>query len=103
MRYEELLIVLIVVTAAAIITSVTCCNERKKWNELNQKRQFIEDAYRMKLPVFPQKGIQIISYYANSEMYLKELCICVSARDWYLLEKEPFFQELVRYVEGLEK
>lgn len=48
------------------------------------------------------KGVHEINLYADNEMFLKELRICVPVHDWYLLEKQPCYQELVEYVHNLQ-
>lgn len=48
------------------------------------------------------KGVHEITLYADNEMYLKELRICVSAHDWYLLKEQPCFLELIEFVHSLQ-
>lgn len=48
------------------------------------------------------EGVHEITLYADNEMYLKELRICVSAHDWYLLKEQPCFLELIEFVHSLQ-
>lgn len=48
-------------------------------------------------------GFHETTLYADNEIRWKELRICVSARDWYSLQREPFFQGLVQYGKNLGK
>lgn len=73
---------------------------RKKWNAMAERNAYLESQLRER-EIRP--GFRKTILYADNEMYLTEICICVSARDWCLLQKEPFFQDLVRYGKELNK
>ncbi len=77
---------------------------RRTWEETTSELHRLQ-AIKMMYPeirAFPKPGCHLMSLYACNEMYLQEVHMYVPAHDWYLLEKEPFFQGLIRYLEGLE-
>lgn len=50
--------------------------------------------------VFPRPGTAEVSdAYANNERYCRELRICLEVPDWYKFSQQPFFQDLVDYLE----
>lgn len=46
-------------------------------------------------------GVNEITLYADNEMCLKELRICVSVHDWYLLKEQSCYQELIEFIRSL--
>lgn len=46
-------------------------------------------------------GIHEISYYADNEICMKEIRICVSASDWHLLKDQSCYRELVEFIRSL--
>lgn len=73
---------------------------RNKWEEMNDSISYLGEILQDRRM---GPGFKETASYADNEMQWKELCICVSAHDWCLLQKEPFFQELERYVKELHR
>ncbi len=73
---------------------------KRKWAEMESRLSCLEGFAKERAI---RAGFHETTSYANNEMCWKEIRICVSARDWYLLQREPFFQELVQYGRDLNK
>lgn len=48
-----------------------------------------------------EMGRHEITIYANNEIFHQELQFSLSAHDWCKLQSQPFYQELVRYLDNL--
>ena len=42
--------------------------------------------------------MKVTCLYANNEIQVAELQICLSGPDWYVLQNQPFYRELVEFV-----
>ena len=73
---------------------------KRKWEEMQSRLSYLQGLVKER-QIKP--GFLETTLYADNEIYVKELRICVSAHDWYLLKKEPFFRALVRYGKNLNK
>ncbi len=52
---------------------------------------------------FMEPGIAEISAgYANNVKYCQELRICLSVRDWNKFVSQPFFRELIEYLDRMQ-
>lgn len=51
---------------------------------------------------WPKLGYEITDYYADSEIYMKELTIALLLPDWCELTKQSFYRELIQYLENLK-
>ena len=52
---------------------------------------------------FPElKTANLISAYADNEIYCRELRICLSPRDWCEFSGQEFFQDLIEYLHRKE-
>lgn len=72
---------------------------RKEWEAIKKRTIDIEKYIQCQRS---DRGVREISLYADNEICLKELRICVSSHDWYLLKSQPCFQELMRFVHSLQ-
>ena len=72
---------------------------KKKWQEMEEREADLERKIQSQQV---RQGIHEITLYADNETYLKELRICVSGRDWYLLTAQDCYQELIEYVQSLQ-
>lgn len=49
--------------------------------------------------VFPLVGsLEILPWYADNTIYCQELRLALSPHDWYELENQPFFHDLIQYL-----
>lgn len=72
---------------------------KKKWQVMKERETDLERKIQSQQV---GQGIHEITLYADNETYLKELRICVSGRDWYLLTEQDCYQELIQYVQSLQ-
>lgn len=53
--------------------------------------------------IFMKPGVAEISDgYADNVKYCRELRICLSVHDWNTFVKQPFFQELIEYLDKIQ-
>lgn len=72
---------------------------RKEWEGVKKRTIDIEKYIQNQ---WSDIGVREFSLYADNEIYLKELRICVSYHDWCLLKSQPCFLELMRFVHSLQ-
>ena len=72
---------------------------KKKWQVMKERETDLERKIQSHQV---GQGIHEITLYADNETYLKELRICVSGRDGYLLTEQDCYQELIQYVQSLQ-
>ena len=49
-----------------------------------------------------KSSANMFTLYADSEPYLQELRISLTPHDWYEFQKQPFYQELTKYLDNLQ-
>lgn len=73
---------------------------KEKWQGMELRMRYLEG-------ILAERAMRIgffeTTLYADNEISHKEFRICISGRDWYKLQKEPFCQELIRYGEDLNR
>ena len=50
---------------------------------------------------FEYEPYERFTYYADNEIYRQELLISLSDHDWCKLENQPFYHELIAYLDNL--
>lgn len=53
--------------------------------------------------IFTEPGVaEVIDGYADNVKYCRELRICLLVHDWNKFVRQPFFQELVEYLDRIQ-
>lgn len=51
------------------------------------------------MSIFPEVNTaHVISFYADNEMYCRELRICLSSQDWCEFSSEEFYQGIIEFL-----
>lgn len=85
---------MIIILVAAVITIIMQAHEIAKWKEISRQK----DKLNSERKIFPQPNeASVTTWYANSEIWDRELRICLLIHDWNKFESQGFYQEMAEY------